>query len=97
MVYNVFFGGALRGRPEPRGQHKRIYQQELTGLRFRDSTQSVRLPKRDMATRPEDETVRFSNFGASRTDDRSRGVWYNCYLSRGFRGPVERPEVSHWN
>jgi hypothetical protein len=31
---------ALSGRPEPRGQHKGIYQQELIRLRFRDRGRS---------------------------------------------------------
>jgi hypothetical protein len=60
-MVTVVFGVALRGRPEPCGQHKGIHQQELISLRFRDRErmQSGRLSKWDMPTRQEDVTVTF--------------------------------------
>jgi hypothetical protein len=96
MVHSGFFGVAHRGRAEPRGPHNGIGQQELSSLRVRQGIQSVGLPT---------ETGHGYQTGGCRrkvleisarhsTDDQSRVVWYNGYLSGGLEASTERPGYS---
>jgi hypothetical protein len=93
----VVFGVALRGRQEPRGQHKVIHQQELI---------SLRLETEDAVSQAAETGHAYQTGGCRRNvleisvrqygRPKSRRMVQRLPQQR-FRGPVERPEVSQWN